>query len=374
MIEKEFGHYRVVINQDNESNIFIITFDHWNKIRNQKERSAFLEIEKNCYITKKGLNRIYIQTSENDWYQRDGVKEAINYIKNFKKENIYISYGGSMAGYAAIEFSRELNADFFLSLSPQFSFEEKYLSSINDNRWMKDRLYLQDNGYTIKSNNNTGINLNSKGIVFYDPLFVLDRKHAESIKTNTQAFLIKSYGTHHHAGVAVNHLLNIVNLLKEIGETIRKKENISPLLEKITNTIEKSDFKKLVIEKDVDYLAFANVDIIRKIDINSWVEIHRSGDENYISHVIKYLEDNQKEELRYRIINDISNLTLSEISKNHLKIGADLLRDEALKHEKNDIFISFFLMSLAQKARPNGGFINQKIKDYRNILSLSEHK
>ena len=371
MIEKEFGHYRVVINQKNESNIFIITFDHWNKVRNQKERSNFLEIEKNCHITKKGLNRIYIQTSENDWYQRDGVEEAINYIKNFKKENIYISYGGSMAGYAAIEFSSELNVDFFLSLSPQFSIEEKYLSSINDKRWMEDRLHLQDNGYTIKSNNNKGINLNSKGIVFYDPHFELDRRHSESIKTNTQAFLIKSYGTHHHSGVAVNHLLNIVDLLKEIGGAIRKKEDIKPLLEKITNTIEESDFKKLIIEKDINYLALANVDIIRKISIHSWVKIHRSGNENYINHVMKYLKDNDRKNLRYRVINDISNLTLSEISKNHLKIGANLLRDEALKHEKNDTAISFFLMSLAQKARPNGAFINKKIKDYRKILSLS---
>lgn len=51
-------------------------------------------------------------------------------------------------------------------------------------------------------------------------------------------------------------------------------------------------------------------------------------------------------------------------------IGADSLRDEAIKFEKkDDIETAYFLMDLARKVRPNGPFIVEKVDEYKTRLA-----
>lgn len=117
-ILKENSKYRALLLKTyNQSDVYVITFDYLNANRKCK----FHDVTIPSYINKKGLNHIVIQTNSNCWYQDESIYEICEAVKKIKYGGIYIAYGSSMGGYAAVDLSRLIDADFVVAFSPQAS-------------------------------------------------------------------------------------------------------------------------------------------------------------------------------------------------------------------------------------------------------------
>lgn len=64
---------------------------------------------------------IGITTKKQNWYVSAEMEEVVSICKNIIKDRKVIIFGPSMGGYAAIKYSKRLNADYVLSLAPKFS-------------------------------------------------------------------------------------------------------------------------------------------------------------------------------------------------------------------------------------------------------------
>jgi len=210
-ILRENNDYRAaVIFSKNKSKVFIIKFDHWVKNKHQ----CFADIAQTTWATKLGYNHIFIQSKKNDWFQNHTVLDVLNAVANYKKDNLYIATGGSMSGYASIEFNSILSIDFFIATSPQAAISKEYMTSINDNRWKNDiskikkrRSYLLD-----------GFNKKAKGIVSVDITNHADMSHAISIKQMTDSIILYTNGAYHRSGMILNKEYPVKKIIKHFIE------------------------------------------------------------------------------------------------------------------------------------------------------------
>lgn len=66
---------------------------------------------------------------------------------------------------------------------------------------------------------------------------------------------------------------------------------------------------------------------------------------------------------------DINNITSADLAD---PLNVDFIRDEAVRLESTDLKLALKLMLLAQKARPNGKVINNKVKAYQARLATAK--
>lgn len=71
------------------------------------------------------------------------------------------------------------------------------------------------------------------------------------------------------------------------------------------------------------------------------------------------------------ITHDIKKIPLEDITIDDVKFEKDInyLREQAVKHEESDINLSYKLMSMAVKKRPNGPFLNKRLNYYKKNIS-----
>jgi len=231
MVEKTFKNYRVLIDAPNDSEVFVITFDNFRSTLSLDQKGVFEEPVSKCFVTSKGLNRIYLQTQKNDWYQRDGITEALEYIRSIKGERIYITYGNSMGGFAAVEYAAEVNAEYFVALSPQCTINNEFMAYIGDSRWSSVRDYLMPE-CNLSNRTLAGRNFKQLGVVLCDPDFQADYAHAHAIVEHTKAELITCRGAWHHTGLVLNQELGIMTFISRVAKRIVKSKDLAELVER----------------------------------------------------------------------------------------------------------------------------------------------
>ena len=128
----------------------------------------------------KGFKEIHIIPRKNHWYQTTEMSEVMRLVKSKIKTHNNWTYGGSMGGYAAINFSENLNTN-FIAFCPQFSVDKRVVPF--EYRWVSDRAQLDFICDYIWQK------INRSGFVFFDP-YSPDQKHAELIESHTNAALI----------------------------------------------------------------------------------------------------------------------------------------------------------------------------------------
>ncbi|MEE9387267.1 MAG: hypothetical protein V3U96_01540 [Paracoccaceae bacterium] len=96
----ENEHYRAVRTDCNESSdITVINFEPWRHSRSANETLPFENVKQDNFINQKGMNAIFLQTRRNDWYQSDGILDAIDSIvKDRRRKEVFVNYGTSMGG------------------------------------------------------------------------------------------------------------------------------------------------------------------------------------------------------------------------------------------------------------------------------------
>jgi tetratricopeptide (TPR) repeat protein len=115
-------------------------------------------------LLRNGFDVVAFKSAKNLWYQNI-LAETIKQIESFISASSIsyikrVSYGSSMGGYAAIQFSRALKIDIVLALSPQFEIDQPY-----DQRWQSLAQQIEFQ-YRIDAN---AISDSCKYFVAYDP-------------------------------------------------------------------------------------------------------------------------------------------------------------------------------------------------------------
>lgn len=155
-----------------------------------------------------GFNEFIIKINRNHWYQTPEIFHIANIIKELSNGRDLITYGGSMGGFAAINFSPLLGAHKFIALSPLYDIEVG--NKINDRRWESDAINIEFKYNFIKR----GDCADSKGLLFYCKDSI-DAEHAKFIELKTKSTIIPlDYGGH-PCSFYLNDTYKIKNIIKE---------------------------------------------------------------------------------------------------------------------------------------------------------------
>ncbi len=164
--------YMRVIHAPAASSWVCITF---NEMGSVAEGSSFWGDQ---FLAKQGISAIGFMSKRPNWFPRGPTLEAIAAIRQLLAETYtaVVTYGFSQGAYAALTYSRPLNAGMSLAFSPQASIAPHDVAP-----W--DTRYAQFYDPALNADMLlTDADLAGRNLVFFDPLHGWDRRHAELIK------------------------------------------------------------------------------------------------------------------------------------------------------------------------------------------------
>lgn len=212
----EDDNYRVESGILDPSRPVIVSFCNYNVNLHPTKKGDFGKAFGVSAVASLGFNSVALTTNRNDWYQNKSVLRALDSIKRIaRKGTPLITYGSSMGGFAAINFSEYLQADFFLAISPQFTIDREFFNKINDRRWAKERELLEVTNDFI-AERRCG---SRKGVIVYDDKLRTDAEHASWCAKLTEGSLIALPFSGHPSGPYFNRIYGLKKLLAEIGSS-----------------------------------------------------------------------------------------------------------------------------------------------------------
>lgn len=159
-------HIRAYSAMYDTDNVFI-TFNN----RGELYRDDYFYYWGGKYFKKHEISSIGIVARRGNWYPVEEMQEIANIVNIITAGQRVITYGYSMGGYAAIKYSKLLNADLGLTFSPQWSMNPE---DIHDYRWAFDYDPVLKGGEAI-----TQSDIQGQHYVFVDPRENYDKDHAE---------------------------------------------------------------------------------------------------------------------------------------------------------------------------------------------------
>lgn len=157
-----------------------------------------------------GFNEFIIKRSRNHWYQTAEMIEVARLIRQRAGQGRLVTYGGSMGGFAAINFAPLLQADCFIALSPLHDIAPG--NEAGETRWQADADLLDFPYNLIRS----GACRAASGFVFYCRTSP-DARHAALIARDTAARLLPvAYGGH-PCSFYLNDTYGLKALVQEIA-------------------------------------------------------------------------------------------------------------------------------------------------------------
>lgn len=290
------------------------------------------------FIKNEGYNVVSISCYQNNnWYRtpltQNIIKVFSQYIRPFQQK---LGYGGSMGGYAVGAYCDILNLDRCLLFNP--------ISTLNPTLVpFEDRFDSAAKDYSWNSEYHDGSLTKTPKLIVVDPLFKHDKLHAYRYQN---AQMINFRGVGH--GIP-GHLL-VVKALRDSFYCL------------INNTLPTHEFYKKIRDgkrRYNHYFKFITGEHIKQLTPKR-KEVIKKFHHDYLNR----LESPTQKKID-------NNNTIRKTEPTALKINTDdinTLRDLAVKLEKTDLKASLDLMSIAQKLRPNGPFINKKVKEYQERL------
>jgi hypothetical protein len=219
-------HYRVVHRPVSESALTVVYFECWLPAPNREAPPAA-----EAFFTRRGINFVGIKPARNDWYQQDEILDAIAAVRAATPGARRVGYGGSMGGYAVINFAAELGLAALLAVCPQVSIDRAKVPF--ERRWAEEAARIAFRHDKIATSPPV-----SHGFVMFDPL-TDDRLHAAAIVTRHDLTLLPTWFTGHEqlrvltdTGIAAEMILGLLEgRLDRAGATrllrgARAKSNI----------------------------------------------------------------------------------------------------------------------------------------------------
>ena len=273
------------------------------------------------FMKKRGFNVISFScTKIKNWYRNESfalfIEELSQHIEIFK---LKMGYGSSMGGFAVSAYSNVLQLDRLLLINP--------ISTLNmdlvafETRFKKAKIQLNwDKGYY------DGAVTKSKGYIIYDPLYTLDRKHADRFQSLTH---LKIPGLGHSMP---EHLKNM-GILSTIVDGFLK------------NTLDDIEFYKLTRARR---------------NLPRYYNWMYSDENRHLTDLRKHIIKTYAKKQNISVSDKkVTTLTADEL---------DLIRDSAVLLEDINIEMSLNLMRIAHNFRPKAPFVNLKIKEYKKII------
>jgi hypothetical protein len=122
------------------------------------------------FFTRYSIAALIVTVSRNHWYQTDDTLRALDAIRGYAAGRSICTYGSSMGAYAAINFSRDLDAKRVIALSPLAKVNPK--APPFETRWRHDISSYPHDDRTVSPEADV--------FLFYDPLLP-DGRHAETV-------------------------------------------------------------------------------------------------------------------------------------------------------------------------------------------------
>ena len=112
------AHYAVRFVHANDRPWAVVCFEYW-----KPQPTLDGEFSGEGFFRHRGLNAFGVMAAENDWFQRDEIIEALAAIRRAAPGWRLIGYGGSMGGFAAINFAHDLGLASLVAVIPQYSID-----------------------------------------------------------------------------------------------------------------------------------------------------------------------------------------------------------------------------------------------------------
>ncbi|MDX2290696.1 MULTISPECIES: hypothetical protein, partial [Streptomyces] len=96
-----------------------VSFEYW-----KPEPTLEGEFSGEGFFRHRGLNAIGFMAATNDWFQDDEIVDAIGAARHASEGCTRIGYGGSMGGFATINFYHDLGLSGGIAIIPQFSIDQ----------------------------------------------------------------------------------------------------------------------------------------------------------------------------------------------------------------------------------------------------------
>jgi hypothetical protein len=96
----------------------VVCFEYW-----KPEPTLEGEFSGEGFFVHRQMNAFGIMAAENDWFQHDEIIEVLAAIRAAAPGWRLIGYGGSMGGFAAINFAHDLNLASLVAVIPQYSID-----------------------------------------------------------------------------------------------------------------------------------------------------------------------------------------------------------------------------------------------------------
>ncbi len=109
----------------------VVCFEYW-----KPEPTLEGEFSAEGFFRHRGLNAFGIMAAENDWFQDDEILQVLAAIRAATPGFRLIGYGGSMGGFAAINFAQDLNLASLAVVIPQFSLDAS--KAPYEQRWRQE--------------------------------------------------------------------------------------------------------------------------------------------------------------------------------------------------------------------------------------------
>lgn len=188
--------------------VCIVTFDSWKPIIFGNMRHEDIEGFGQHAIEKLGYEGIHVIARRNNWYQTPDIVTVLAIIKERLAGRRVFTYGSSMGGYAAINFSHVLDAE-FITFSPQYSIDSRRMP--DEKRWRTEAAEL-DFQFDFMERN-----AGSRGLIFFDPM-TKDREHAIAIRNVTAGTLVPCTNAGHWTLAHIQSSYGLSRLVSEVVE------------------------------------------------------------------------------------------------------------------------------------------------------------
>jgi len=167
----------------------VVSFEYW-----KPDPSLDGEFAAEGFFRHRGMNAFGIMAARNDWFQDDEILEVIAAINAVAAGWKLIGYGGSMGGFAAINFFHDLHLSSVVAVIPQFSIDAA--KAPYETRWQDEAAAI-----AFRHDKIAAIAPVTQGWAIFDP-WCVDGRHMADIQRVHSLFELRvPFGGHDIMGM-----------------------------------------------------------------------------------------------------------------------------------------------------------------------------
>jgi hypothetical protein len=162
-------HYRAVHCHVSNDPLVVINFEFWWPTPSLEDPPTAGE-----FFTARGINFVGVRGARNDWFQDDEILDVIGAVRTATDGGRRVGYGGSMGGFAVINFAHDLGLESLVAVSPQFSIDRAKVPF--ETRWADEAAAI-----AFRHDRIDQVAPIRRGYVIYDPT-TIDAEHVRLIR------------------------------------------------------------------------------------------------------------------------------------------------------------------------------------------------